>query len=531
MGAPPVEDDAVLPARRAQLAFPHVGLPRNMFHKRVKRYLEIAEANGAQKEAIRELSRESLFFFLVYVLGWTFLDNDFAYDFSHAVAQYKYEHIWIMAREHYKSTIITIGSTVREMLFRPDLTYVVYSYNLTSGQELFFKPIKTILESNQTIKSVWPDVVWQDGEKADVWQADQLNLKRPAPRKEHTLECASILKQKTGYHFDRGIYDDCVTPESVVTAEMIGKVIGQWRMSLNTLARGAKKCVIGTFYHYAELYSTIISEHLLLPVIQRCVDPNGVPVLMTIGELQKRKKEMGSAVFASQMMCDPKQASTQAFRPEWVQRWAANIWEGLNVYIFVDPAGKVSRKRDYTVMWAVAVDHNENYFILDIIRDKLNLKGREDALFSLYAKYKPAMVFYETVGQQSDVEHMREAMDYRKYHFAIQEVGEWEEKGVRIERLIPLLERRCIWFPVECVHKNFEGMAEDMLSSFFTQEYNLYPFCAHDDGLDSLSFLRHPQVKLHAPDVQTQEEIVVEKMRRRGFATVPSTASYDSNAF
>lgn len=62
-----------------------------------------------------------------------------------------------------------------------------------------------------------------------------------------------------------------------------------------------------------------------------------------------------------------------------------------------------------------------------------------------------------------------------------------------------------------------------MLGSFFLEEYDTYPFCAHDDGLDSLSDINHPEVVAHLsrPDVMSREEAIYEKLKGKGLADLP----------
>lgn len=500
------------------LAFGRCSVSLQDWHRRVREIIH-SVPDSQQFELIRQLSDRSLFFFLVYVLGWTFLDNDFAYNLCQAVQKRKYGQLWVLAREHYKSTVITIGSTIWEMVRDSTKTYVIYSYKDPAAHDLFYSPIKTTFEKCSDLKVLYPESCWDDPRReADVWLEDCLNLKGHADgRKEHSLEHASILAQKTGSHFDRGLYDDCMTLEACVTTDSIRKVIDAYSMSLNTLAEGSRKVVIGTFYHHAELYADIMDKGLMKPVIQPCVDPSGRPVRFTAQQLRDKKIEMGRAVYATQMMCDPKAGEAMGFKREWLNFWGCGITDGLNIYILVDPARKVGEKTDFTTFWVIGVDAASNYLCLDIVRDKLSLSGRTDILFSLHQRYNPITTYYETNGT-SDLEHMIGEQDARNYHFPIVGLNQWINKLQRIEALEPLFTKRKIFLPEygHCVRTNWEGRQEDMVRTFVDQEYLAYPSMGHDDAFDCLGNILHPSVRLSPPDRESQEQVIIEKMKERG---------------
>ncbi len=508
---------------------------RHDFHYMVQIMINEAKKRDSTKELMRKLALENLFFLAVYILDMTYLDNDFAYALCNEVQVQKYGRLWVIAREHFKSTIITVASTIQELLRNPEERMCIYSYKADAAQ-IFLGQIKTEFEQNPKLKEYFDDIVWEEptkGYERDeegnripiAWTTTGITLKRKSRSKECSLECSSILSQKTGYHFTKLIYDDVMTPESVKTKESIELVRTAWQMSLNTgVAQDLQYCIIGTYYHYAELYAWIAKNQVAQLIKQSAVEDDGTtPVLLTPVALAKKKRAMGSAVFASQMLCDPLQASTQNFKQEWVRRWSCQIMEGLNIYIIVDPAGKEGRKRDYCVFWVIGLDAADNFYIIDIFRDKMNLTRRTRTLFQLHRTYKPKATFYEQVGMQSDVEHIQGEMERINYRFSIITFGQWVEKGLRIESLIPILEAQRFYFPEKCVHRNWEGVDEDMLGSFFLDEYDTYPFCAHDDGLDSLSDLNHPEVVAHLsrPDMMSREEAIYEKLKGKGLADLP----------
>jgi len=116
--------------------------------------------------------------------------------------------------------------------------------------------------------------------------------------------------------------------------------------------------------------------------------------------------------------------------------------------ILVDASsGKNKDRGDYTAFWVVGIGGDGNYYILDIVRDRLNLTARAETLFRLHRKWKPQQVRYEQYGMMADIDHIKQEMESRSYRFRITEVGGATKKEDRIRRLVPLFEHGKMWFP------------------------------------------------------------------------------------
>ena len=509
-----------------KLAFGRPQMSRADFHATVNELHAKAREVGQLQQVMRRNTEQSLFYFVIYILHWTFLDNDFAYSLcANCQDDRRWGRMWLLAREHYKSTIITIAETCRDILIHPEKTTVIYSYKFDSAKDLFFTPVKNELEHNEIIRLIWPDVVYGPDEKPDVWTATSLNVKRKTRRKEFTLTCGSIYNQLTGSHYDQLVFDDAVIEENCQTADRIEQTQKQWELSLNTgNTKDLRYCVIGTFYAYGDLYCHIRDANLMKTIIQPCYDPDGRGVLYTKEALEEKRKVLGSAVFATQMLLDPKLGAAIAFREQDIMWWHAKTYAGLNVYTFVDPAGEVSRKRDNTVILTIGLDAADNFYVLDMVRDKLTLTQKTQELFRIKRNYNPRIVFYEKNGAAIDVPHIQEEMDRYTFRFPIQSLVQSKSKGERIEALIPLFEQHRIWFPEGgCLHVNWEGKSEDMLHSFILEELLAYPHTTHDDALDDLANILHPTCVglMQRPDEISMEEEIYNKLHAKGLTLRP----------
>jgi predicted phage terminase large subunit-like protein len=508
--------------------------------------MQQAEKKGNLTEWMRMMCRNDLFFLATYVLGRTDLDHVERADGTTQYRDWLYErcmeiqaqpdgYLDIWSRDHYKSTLITFLKTIQDILVDPEITVCIYSYSSSTATK-FLRQIKLVLEGNRKLIDLFPDILFDDvskpfwaDDKGDrhkmIWSEDGIRVKRKSNAKENTVEASGlVIGQRTGGHYNLLVYDDVVTPDSVTSPEMIRKTTKQWQMSLNTGSSGNLRVrIIGTRYHYADTYQEIIESGFAKLRMYPCVDSHGVPVLYDRETIEMKKKAMGSGVFASQMMCDPKHASTMGFNKDWLKVWEGQNIAGLNLYIIIDPAGTKSKRADYTTMWVIGCGADRNFYVLDLIRDKFDLSGKTKTLFSLVQKYttphRKPLVFYEKVSMQSDIEHMEYVMNQTNYRFAIIPVSATAPKGQRIEALEPLFREGRIWFCKDAWHYNWEGQREDMLTSFIREEYNAYPFSAHDDALDSLSRIADIETgsQMAFPDGLSMEEQIRAQLESRGF--------------
>lgn len=205
-------------------------------------------------------------------------------------------------------------------------------------------------------------------------------------------------------------------------------------------------------------------------------------------EVETAKRELKAYAFSGQYQQNPAPTGGGEFVREWLQYYKGRLSpSGYNTYIMVDPANAKRAHSDYTSMVVVGLGADKNFYILDWVRDRLNIREREERLFELHAKWKPKYVLYEKYGLMVDADTMREAMNYRNYRFIITEVGGTMSKKDRILRLQSYFYDGRFWFPEQLIRANYEGKSVDLIEVFINQEYLTFPVALHDDMFDSLS--------------------------------------------
>jgi predicted phage terminase large subunit-like protein len=473
-------------------------------HQRYRQAVEVAEKSGKRKQLLRKLAQKDLFFLLVYLLGRKDADKDWVFDRCREFEAEPDGYLDEWPREHYKSTIITFAAAIQAILQDPGITIGIFSFNRPIAKA-FLRQIKREFEDNQKLKSLFPDILFAQPQKeSPKWSEDEgIIVRRRANPKEATVEAWGLVDgQPTSKHFTLLIYDDVVTKDSVTTPDMIQKVTDSFATSLNLGAEGGRRRAAGTRYHYADTYSEMIKRgtfKLRLYAATKDGTLEGEPWLWTRDTLAQKVRDQGPYIAACQLFNDPKQDKSQGFRDEWLRYWPADQFRALNTYILCDPANEKKDSNDYTVFWVVGLGADRNYYIIDMVRDRLSLTERANVLFTLHQRYHPKQVGYERYGMQADIAHYQDRMKRDNYRFNIEELGGSTPKFDRIRQLVPLFQQGRVWLPERCVRSNYEGITQDLTQAFINDEYMAFPFSAHDDMLDSLARIVDPKLSAVFP--------------------------------
>jgi predicted phage terminase large subunit-like protein len=465
---------------------------RKQANKHYNKILKKARKEGTYKQAARALAQKDLFFLLTRICNRKDIDKDWLYDRCKDVQADSDSRLDLWFRDGYKSTIITFGMSILDILNNPDITIGIFSYKVSAAMD-FLKQIKREFEQNKKLLELFPDILWSNPQReAPVWNETGIVVRRATNPKECTVEAHGVVdSQPTGKHFMLCVYDDVVTDKSVYTPEQIFKTTSAWEVSLNLASSQApKRRYIGTRWDANDTYSTMIERgHVKPRIYPATVDGtvNGASVFLPEETLEEKRKAMSPYNFACQMLLDPKAGSQFAFKEEWLRFWTARHYKNLNIYIIVDPSSTKNKRSDYTAIFVIGYGSDGNYYVIDMVRDKLNAVEKRDMLFDLVRKYKPIKVGYEQYGMQSDIEVIKEKMNLENYRFCITPLGGKTKKEERIARLMVPFQENKIYLPDKCLRTNTDGVTENLTNIFIHTEYNKFPAVVKDDMLDALS--------------------------------------------
>ena len=153
------------------------------------------------------------------------------------------------------------------------------------------------------------------------------------------------------------------------------------------------------------------------------------------------------------------------------------------------------KSSDYTVMIVIGLGRDKYYYLVDMIRDKIKLSDRMDALFHLDELHSPLLTFYEKNANRSEGETIRTEQERRGYRFPVIEMNQTGNKKDRISLLEPIFRAGRIILPERLIYKQkWNGQNRDLIQDFIQHEYAAYPSVPHDYMLDCLANIANPDV-------------------------------------
>ena len=460
-------------------------------------------ARGSLDGVIRELCQKDLFYLLVRVCGRVDMLHPWVFARVREVEAEPNGRVDLWARGHGKSSTITFGKTIQDILNDPEITFGIFSHTRPIAKA-FLRQIMREFEGNKVLHKAFPDILWgMDVRQSPKWSEDDgLIVRRKSNPPEATIEAWGLVDgQPTSKHFRVLLYDDIVVEGSVTTPEMIDKTMKALEQSYNLSNETFVRRFAGTRWHFNDAYRTVIDRGTAVPREHPgTVDGTeyGDPVFWTKESILEKRRDMGPHTFAAQILLNPKADSLKGFKREWL-RYYSTAPTKTNNYILIDAASSKKKGSDYTAMWVVGLGTDGNFYALDIVRDRLSLTERTERLFALHRKWKPLQVRYEKYGVLGDIEHIKTEQEKQQYRFDITEVGGQTSKVDRIGRLIPVFEQGKFYLPKTLHVTNYEKVTVDLVHTFIEQEYMPFPVGVHDDMADSLARLLEPDLKLVWP--------------------------------
>ena len=463
----------------------------------------IGRKENKLNQVVRSLCLSDLFYLLVRACKRVDMLHPWVFARVREVEASPNNHVDLWARGHFKSSTITFGLTIQDVLKDPETTIGIFSHTRPIAKA-FLRQIMREFESNQVLQSAFPDVLWgKDVRQSPKWSEDDgLVLKRKSNPPESTIEAWGLVDgQPTSRHFKVLLYDDIVVESSVTTPDMIAKTLKALEQSFNLANENYVRRFAGTRWHWNDCYKTIKDRGTAIPREHPGTDDGteyGNPVFWTKELIAEKRRDMGPHTFAAQILLNPKADALQGFKREWLRHYKQTP-QRTNNYILVDSANTKRKESDYTAMWVIGLGSDGNYYAMDFIRDRLNLTERTDRLFDLHRKWKPIQVRYERYGIMSDIDHIKTEQERQSYRFDIVEVGGQTPKDDRIGRMIPIFEQGKFYLPERLYVTDYQKTVRDLVHDFIEEEYMPFPVSAHKDMFDSLARIAEPDLQLTWP--------------------------------
>ena len=433
----------------------------HMFARQYRQFLEIKKR--VVLNDFYEFSKE--------VLGWKDLHEPLHKPICDVMQNPKYrKKLLLIPRGHLKSTVVTVGYSLWKIARNPKIRILIANATYEMAVT-FLSQIKSHLEKNEKFIELFGNMV----SKADKWSENQITVKRPEDyyMKEPTITAFGIGGNLVSQHYDLIIGDDLVNRDNIHTPDRIEgvKIFYKDLQDLVDNPMTSEIVLIGTRWHEGDLYGTILDtdnpERHEYKVYQRTAIEGEYAILkdkasgryiidggetifpgkFTRSGLESLINSKGLSEFSAQYLNDPVPSTDATFKHEFKYYEPEDLrGQQMFTYITLDPAFFDPRSRiadlDYTVFMVVDVNINNDWFIRDIIRSRMQPNEIINMIFDLDSQYHPRTFGIESVAYQKILGYMaQEQMRKRNQFPPIQELkhagANARSKAERIQALEP----------------------------------------------------------------------------------------------
>lgn len=429
-------------------------------------------------QTIRKKAKEDLYFFCKEILNYSKMrPNPHKELTDFLVDPHKRKKLILMPRGSYKSSVVTVGSSLWALVNNPDLRILI-SHELQKNAIKYVKEIRTHIEQNAKFRALFGDWV----NKRNTWRDHEFIIKpRKANLKEPTIMAGSLEKGVTvGLHFDRIVLDDPVSISNTQSHDQIEKTIEYYKLLLSVLEPGGTLIVIGTRWNLDDLYGFLIAKEKdnFDIFIRKAVDDDGtflMPDILSKEFLEEVRTSQGEEIFNHQYLNNPVIKQDQAFDMEDL-RYFEKVPNDLYYFITIDAAISQKKYADFTGFVVNGVDYNNNYYVVEAIKAKMKPYETIELLFQMLDKYQPVMA----VGLETN------SLDQVLKNLIMEEMGKRNKwvalADVKIDTRIRK-EDRIRWLQMKL--RNHQLHVKKTQTDLL-EELERYPQVRHDDLLDAL---------------------------------------------
>lgn len=336
----------------------------------------------------------------------------------------------IWAREHFKSTIITIGRTIKRILNDPESTTAIFSYKKPAAEK-FLDGIRKVLESPLMVWT-FPDILYEKPDsQAPSWSLQGgIRVKRNSTsRREHTVEAFGLIEgMPTGGHFDHRIYDDVETDDLAQNPEQLQLCFNKFEMSRNLGSDGGTESIIGTYYSHCGVLVKLGEKKNILgePMYDLRIFPatdngkiDGNPVFFSQEYLDSKKTD---STFSTQQLCNPTPGHERKIHFDRFKSVSRGDLPSKRIKVMiVDPAGdkevQTGNKNDRWAMVTIGVKPFiddlglSDIYIEDGICDEFASSESNDAACDMYIRNgRISVLGVERVATDSAWLHIKNAL-------------------------------------------------------------------------------------------------------------------------
>lgn len=343
--------------------------------------------------------------------------------------------LWLLPRDHFKTTILTIGHAIQQMLADPTIAVLLISRK-DDHALLWSEEIRRQFVFNPLLRTYFPEyfaevVSMEQLGSREEWVFPGYKVVKGVRRREPSVTATGIKARKQSKHYNWIYADDCMDIEDT-TEVGLREIIQDWKDLVPLSDRQTGIIIPGTRKHYNDLYQHIMDNDrykvYVCHGLQSKTDPckldecsryaqphkapdlnNGEPLCperMDRKDYEAKLKECeidpkhGVAFFYHEYMNIPFSPADRKFQPRWFVQVSdeqipggAPPFHPLTKMIAIDTAWKDDEHPsgyDFTCIVVGGFDRSNGFlYILDIFRKRdWTVKAGCEAIFTLMRSHE-----------------------------------------------------------------------------------------------------------------------------------------------
>ena len=446
------------------------------------------EIDGARKAL-------TLFSFAREYLGYNLLRVDPHLAWCRELDLHRPRSLWLEPRYTYKSTVFTKAYPIWRLLRDPNLRILIVNATAENAEAFLSEIVghylrnKKLIDLYRLLFDLKPLDPLSAKTKSIVLKTRSRNFSEPS------IGTVGALGNLVSAHYDLIIVDDLCNIDDRESPAIRGKKKRWFQDLVSVLAPEGELVVVGTHWHFDDVYSFIINElNPQLPprfkyFVQResCYTDDGkprFPKILSQKRLEAYRIEKGPLLFACQYLNQPIPTEHQIFKLEalhTVPKSGIDL-QRAEAFAFCDPSLGVS---DYSAIVTI-VKHNHSWTVFHCDLSRLPHSRLIDKIIELHAffNYKVIGIEANSLGKaKSDTELsnfelvLKERQNKIGLNVPYKLIWHNAPKLARIESIEPHFSSGQLQF-LDSWNQDYPELIEQLVH---------FPLAAHDDGPDALA--------------------------------------------
>jgi hypothetical protein len=358
----------------------------------------------------------------------------------------------VAPRDHSKSTVVTLGYVLHQILFL-QARFIIIISDTELQAKYFLNAIKTELEDNDYLKDIFGDL------KGNIWGEEVIEtntgvrvIVRGANQKVRGLKWKHMRP-------DLIIIDDLENDELVENKERRDKLWQwYWKSVIPGLAKPNGRLVyVGTILHYDSVLNKLVTGEQVNDeevsninfhfLFYKAIQADGTALWAdkyTLDDLnaikQGYRKKGLLDLFYCEYMNEPISDENAIFKKEYFRYYEddAVLIDSLAKFTLIDPAISQKQKACDVVVMTVGIDALNQIYVLEYDADHFDPIETIQITLRQAEKWKVSKIGVESVAyQKSLIWFLQEEMRRRNKYFLIEELKADMDKERRIKGLQP----------------------------------------------------------------------------------------------